>query len=153
MATSTDTAAATQGLLILDDLLRNFKGERRDWLTVPDVAAALAGETDEVFALRLLARALSDARSLSEPADVVRFLQKPTTTGDRRWDVLLAAAVARECRNRKIDAPAWTDVQGLEPWWFPALVDETLVSLTIQRTPPELASRGVWLDERALGAL
>jgi hypothetical protein len=153
MAESDDRLDAERGLLLVDDLLRDFSDDPRSWLAVSEIARAIADELeqgDEVFALRVLANALSAARSLTEPADVVRFLQEPSSTGDRRWDVLLAAAVARECRLRGVRAPDWTDVPGLEPWWFPALVDETLIPLTVQRTPPELASRGIWLDERAL---
>ena len=155
MASSDETSEVEQGLLVLDDLLRVFNGRPRDWLAAPEMAQTLAGEIDrgdEVFALRLLAKALSDSRALTEPADLVRFLQQPPTTGDGRWDVLLAAAVARECRLRGIEPPGWTHTRVLEPWWFPVLVDDTLVSLTIQRTPPELATRGIWLDERALTA-
>jgi hypothetical protein len=156
MAESDDRLDAERGLLLVDDLLREFNDDRRSWLTVPDIARAIADELergDEVFALRVLANGLSTARSLTAPADVVRFLQGPLSTGDRRWDVLLAAAVARECRLRGIRAPDWTDLQGLEPWWFPVLVDESLIPLTVHRTPPELARRGVWLDERALEAV
>lgn len=155
MAGSAERSEAKRGLLILDDLLRDFGGEPRDWLAVPEIADAISGEIergDEIFALRILANALSVSRSLTEPADVIRFLQKPRSTGDRKWDVLLACAVERECRLRGLDPPGWTNVQGLEPWWFPALIDESLIPLTIQRTPPELASKGVWLDETALEA-
>jgi hypothetical protein len=153
MAESDYRLDAERGLLMVDDLLRDFNDDSRSWLSVPDIARAFADELekgDEVFALRVLANALSGDRSLTEPADIVRFLQEPSSTGDRRWDVLIAATVARECRLRGVRAPDWTDVPGLEPWWFPALVDETLIPLTVQRTPPELASRGIWLDGRAL---
>ncbi len=156
MAESDDRWDAERGLLLVDDLLREFNDDARSWLTVPDIARAVADELerdDEVFALRVLANGVSASRSLTTPADVVRFLQEPSSTGDRRWDVLLAAAVARECRLRGVRAPDWTDLMGLEPWWFPVLVDESLIPLTVQRTPPELASRGVWLDERALEAV
>lgn len=155
MGGSAEPSEAERGLLILDDLLRDFGGESRDWLTAPEIAEAISGEIerdDEIFALRILANALSDSRSLTEPADVIRFLQKPSSTGDQRWDVLLASAVERECRLWGLDAPKWTNVHGLEPWWFPGLIDESLIPLTIQRTPPELASKGIWLDERALEA-
>ncbi len=153
LAESDDRLDAERGLLLVDGLLREFNDDPRSWLTVPDIARAIADELeqgDEVSALRVLANALSAARTLTEPADIVRFLQEPSSTGDRRWDVLLAAAVARECRLLGVTAPGWTEVAGLEPWWFPALIDDTLIPLTFQRTPPELASRGVWLDERAL---
>jgi hypothetical protein len=150
LSESNEPSEAEGGMLLLDDLLRKYKGERRDWHTIAETADVIRGENDEVFAVRLLARALSDARVLTDPVDVIRFLQKPASTGDQRWDVLLASAVSRECRLRGIDAPAWTNVEGLEPWWFPALLDETLIPLTVQMTPPELARKGIWLDERAL---
>ncbi|MEA1903708.1 MAG: hypothetical protein U9N56_09305 [Actinomycetota bacterium] len=156
MAGSEDTGEAERGLLHMDDLLREFSGNRRTWLTASDIAQAISVELeqgDEVFALRILAKALSESRSLIDPADIVRFLQEPPSTGDRRWDVLLATAIARECRLRGVGAPKWTNVEGVEPWWFPALVDKTLIPLIIQRTPLELSSKGIWLDEKALSAV
>jgi hypothetical protein len=156
MASSDDTSEVEHGWLLLDDLLREFNSDPRTWLTVPELARSIATELkrgDEVFALRILAKALSEARPLAEPADVARYLQKPPSTGDRRWDVLVASAIARECRLRGTKIPQWTDIEGVEPWWFPALVDKTLIPLTVQRTPPELSSKGIWLDERALVAV
>ncbi|MEX1124048.1 MAG: hypothetical protein WEE53_00140 [Acidimicrobiia bacterium] len=156
MASSEDTSEAERGLLLIDDLLREFSGDQRGWLTASDTAQAIAAELEQgdgIFALRVLAKALSEARSLTEPADIVRYLQEPSPTGDRRWDVLLASAIARECRLRGVKASKWMDVECLEPWWFPALIDTTLIPLTVQRTPPELSSKGIWLDERALGAV
>ena len=155
MASSDDPWEAERGLLLLDDLLRQFGGNPRSWLTATDIAQAVSVELargDEIFALRILAKALSESRSLTDPVDIIRFLQEPSSTGDRRWDVLLASTIARECRLRGLGAPNWTDIEGVEPWWFPALVDKTLIPLTIQRTPPELSSKGIWLDERALAS-
>lgn len=155
MACSEEVSQAEGGLLAVDDLLREFRKETRQWLTVSELSDAISAALkrgDEVFALRVMAKALTESRSLTEPADILRLLRAPNTTGNRRWDVLIAAAVARECRLGGIEAPKWTDVEGLEPWWFPVLIDETLLPLTIQRTPPELSSKGIWLDELALTA-
>ena len=52
--------------------------------------------------------ALSDLRALHEPADVRAWLEEPPSTGDPRWDTLLAAATRRECRRLSIRAPGWT---------------------------------------------
>lgn len=156
MADSDEPREVERGLLVLDDLLREFAGDLRDWLTAAEIAETISGEIesgDQIFALRILAKGLSDSRLLTEPADILRFLQTPPTTGDPRWDVLLASSVERECRLRGIESPTWTNVEGLEPWWFPALVDDSLVPLTIQRTPPELSRKGIWLDESALEAV
>ena len=128
---------------------------RRTWLTSPDLAEAIReelerGDTD--FALRLLARALNDFGSLTEPDERAAFLAEPPSTGDRRWDTLVAAAVGRACRQASVAAPGWTRTPPLASWWFPVF-DPVLTARTMQRTPAEFAARGIWLDERALAVL
>lgn len=125
---------------------------RRTWLTATDAADAIReelGRGDTDFALRLLARALNDFRSLTEPDERAAFLAEPPSTGDRRWDTLVAAAVARACRQTSVAAPEWTRTRPLTSWWFPVF-DPVLTARTMQRTPADLASKGIWLDERAL---
>lgn len=122
----------------------------RTWLTVADAAEAIREELDRGdrdFALRVLARALSDLRRT--PSDIDAFLAEPPSTGDNRWDTLLAASVGRECRRAGIPAPPWTDVAPLPSWWFPVF-DPILAARTMQRTPVDLAARGIWLEGRAL---
>ena len=124
----------------------------RTWLTAADTAGAIReelarGDTD--FALRILARALSDLRALVDPDDLAAFLAEPPSTGDHRWDTLLAASIGRACRQARIPAPAWTDAPPLRSWWFPVF-DPILTARTMQRTPVDLAARGIWLDARAL---
>ncbi len=121
-------------------------------MTAADAARAVRedlarGDTD--FALRMLARALADFATLTEAGDIARFLAPPPSTGDRRWDTLLAAAVSRACRLRGIPAPDWTRPEPLRTWWFP-VPDRRLVARTMQRTPIDLSVRGIWLDARAL---
>lgn len=125
----------------------------RAWMTGAEVAEAIGEELargDDDFAFRMLARGLADLRSRRRPADVARFLAPPPTTGDDRWDALLAAVVGRECRRRGIPAPPWTDVAPLRPWWFPLLASPMLAARTMQRTPVEWSVRGIWLDANAL---
>jgi transcriptional regulator with XRE-family HTH domain len=125
---------------------------RRTWLTAADAARAVRTEVergDEPFALRLIARALSDLRALDEPADVRAWLEEPPSTGDPRWDTLLAAATRWVCRRHSIRPPAWTRAEPLDQWWFPAF-EPVLAARTFQRTPPELSVNGIWLDPRAL---
>ena len=120
-------------------------------MTVRDAADAIAddlrrGDTD--FALRMLARAVAGMRAASDD-DLADFLAEPPTTGDRRWDTLLAATVSRECRLRGVPAPAWTRTEPLTSWWFP-VEDPILTARTMQRTPIDLSVRGIWLDAKAL---
>jgi excisionase family DNA binding protein len=139
-------------LVAVDDLLHDGDGGRA-WMTGGEVAGAIGEELargDDDFAFRMLARGVADLRSRRRPADVARFLAPPPTTGDERWDALLAAVVGRECRRRGIAAPAWTDVAPLRPWWFPLLASPMLAARTMQRTPVEWSVRGIWLDANAL---
>jgi hypothetical protein len=124
----------------------------RTWLTAADAAEAIRDELardDTGFALRMLGRALADLRDLTHADDHALFLAEPSSTGDHRWDTLLAAAIEGECRRLDIPAPAWTRVAALSTWWFP-VADPVLTARTIQRTPVEFAARGIWLDRAAL---
>jgi y4mF family transcriptional regulator len=125
---------------------------RRTWLTTGDVAEAIrddldANDTD--FALRTLGRAVADFRRLIDPDDVATFLAEPPSTGDHRWDTLVAATISRECRLAGIEAPSWTKTVPLASWWFPVF-DPILTARTMQRTPVDFSTRGIWLDSRAL---
>lgn len=122
------------------------------WLTAADAAEAIRGELaggDHDFALRLLARVVADLRELTDPADLRRHLAEPSSTGDHRWDTLLAATIGRECRLRGIATPSWTKVPPLSSWWFPD-DDPILTARTMQRTPIDLQVKGIWLDASAL---
>jgi y4mF family transcriptional regulator len=91
----------------------------RTWLTAPDTAEAIREELqrgDDDFALRILGRALSDLRSLDDPRDIALFMAEPPSTGDHRWDTLLAATVGRQCHKTGIAPPAWTRPEPLQTW-------------------------------------
>jgi hypothetical protein len=140
-------------LVAVDDLLRGRGDDDRAWMTAGEVAGAIGeelGRGDEDFAFRMLARGVADFRSRRRPADVARYLAPPPSTGDERWDALLAAVVGRECRRRGVPAPAWTDAAPLRPWWFPLLASPRLVARTMQRTPVDFSVQGIWLDANAL---
>lgn len=120
-------------------------------LTVPALARALRKEIaagDTGFALRLIGRSVDEFRRM--PASGREgFLGLPPSTGDHRWDTLVAAAFRRECRRAGIRPPGWTTVQPLTTWWFP-VSDRLLVARTMQRTPIDLSVLGIWLDAKAL---
>jgi hypothetical protein len=130
---------------------------RRTWLTAPEATTAIRDELDagdEIFAMRIVARLIADLRGLERPREIARCLVSPPTTGSRRWDTLLAAAVGRECRHKGVvDTPAWADPTPLPTWWFPLLADPILTARTMQRTPVDFAARGIWLDAGALDTL
>jgi predicted transcriptional regulator len=133
-------------------LLREVGGPARTWMTARSASEAIKVELqrgDEDFALRTLITAINDFRDLSHPAETQEFLRRPRPTGDRRWDTLLAAAVARACRRRGLIAPKWTRRAPLETWWFPAGGGGLLAARTMARTPIDFSRLGIWLDESA----
>jgi hypothetical protein len=121
-------------------------------MTARDAAVAIKAELqrgDDDFALRMLVQAITDFRNLSALDDVEGFLRRPRPTGDRRWDTLLAAAVAQACRKRGLSPPTWTCRQPLESWWFPLHGGGLLAARTMARTPIDFARLGIWLDASA----
>lgn len=133
-------------------LLREIGSPPRTWLTARLAAEAIKDELqrgDEDFALRTLVGAINDFRGLSQPVEIQEFLRRPSPTGDRRWDALIAAAVSQACRRRGVPPPKWTRRAPLEPWWFPAHGGGLLAARTMARTPIDFSRLGIWLDASA----
>ena len=133
-------------------LLREAGEPARTWLTARNASEAIKEElrnSDDDFALRTLIMAISDFRDLTDPAEIREFLRRPRPTGDRRWDTLLAAAVAQACRRRGLTTPKWTRRAPLESWWFPADGGGLLAARTMARTPIDFSRLGIWLDASA----
>jgi len=133
-------------------LLREIAAPAPTWLSARAAAEAIKvelGRGDEDFALRTLIGAVNDFRALDDPGDIHDFLRRPRPTGDRRWDSLLAASVARACRPRAITAPSWTRRKPLDSWWFPAQGGGLLAARTMARTPIDFSRLGIWLDASA----
>lgn len=133
-------------------LLRELDAPARTWLTARGAAEAIKAELaqgDEDFALRTLIGAIDDFRGLADPAEIQDFLRRPRPTGDRRWDTLLAAAVAQACRRRGVTAPKWTRRTPLDSWWFPSHGGGLLAASTMSRTPIDFSRLGIWLDASA----
>lgn len=133
-------------------LLREIDRPARTWMTAREAAEAIKAELqqgDDDFALRTLIGAVNDFRGLRDPEEIQDFLRRPRPTGDRRWDTLIAAAVAQACRPRGITAPKWTRRAPLTSWWFPSDGGGLLAARTMSRTPIDFSRLGIWLDASA----
>ena len=127
--------------------------ERRErrWLTAAESAGLIASELrsgDEAFALRLVRSMLDTFRSLDEGARVLFLAERPST-GERRWDTLIRAALGWACREVAHPTPSWTQVRALERLWF-IRPERALAGRLIQRTPTELAIVGIFIDAESL---
>jgi hypothetical protein len=77
--------------------------------------------------------------------------QKPITTKYARFDALLAGVVEMLCLTSNLMPPGW--VYDLEYFlerfeWFTPI--PSLEALAFANTPPPIALRGVFVDERSL---
>lgn len=101
---------------------------------------------DADMALRL---ALDTTRRLSRMSPAA--LKKPRSTGDRRWDALIAAG-ARIALRQSGARPRWG--VRLTEAWFPAAesrpLGERYRELTIRRTPQEMSDLNIFLNDKSL---
>ena len=101
--------------------------------------------------LRVIAQAMSDFRSLTQPHDQRFFLREPQSTGNTQWDALLAGVAAREARRAGLPIPRWTmaSTRFLDRPWFPTEVPN-LRAMAFEASPADFAIRNVYLDPTEL---
>jgi len=120
-------------------------------LTVPAAAAAIRRGLRQGWStadlLRVVRECLSNAKWAAAPADRSAFFSPPSTTGDRRWDALLAGAVEHYCLEKGYDVPGWTRGKAVRGLWF---VTAGAAPLALASSPPSLRVRGVVLDRAEL---
>jgi transcriptional regulator with XRE-family HTH domain len=126
---------------------------RNRLVTVPAAAAAIRAGLRHGWVtadlLRVVRELRSNAKHLRNDTDRAAFYARPSTTGDRRWDALLAGVTEMDALRDGQDVPAWARGHDLPHLWFvgssPSLHPHALV-----HTPSPLAVRGIVLDGAAL---
>lgn len=121
--------------------------------TVEAIGRSLAsGEESE--ALRLAAD-LATRLAVMTPVEATRAIeQDPGSTGDQRWDALIAGVVERVAHRAAVRTPIWTAAphRFLDRWWF-LTPYRSLHASALVDTPAELANRGVFLHESSLSSV
>lgn len=125
----------------------------RTWPTAVEIAEdmrdALASQTGdpEIAAVRAMMDGLNRL-PWGDTAELAAALERPGSTGDRRWDALLAAAVRHLAAEHGIldQAPAWTLVEPLPEIWHPIWCNAEKARRDLERTPPELARVRIAMD-------
>ena len=124
--------------------------------TAPSAAAslrtALRAGADTAEMLRLVRQMRSDARWLDDHKQRAAFFAAPFTTGDQRWDALLAGVVEELALTRDYPVPAWTRGKALPRFWFVGDVP-TLRAYAFSHSPFSLQIRGVLVDPADLEAV
>jgi hypothetical protein len=118
--------------------------------TASELRDALAAGEDDDGLLRLVIQASDDFRALSDDHGRSAFLAQPESTGDPRFDALLAGLAVHLAREAGMaTTPAWTRApeRYVEPiWWFGLPAGSGLQAFTLQRTPSCFKSRGVMFN-------
>lgn len=119
--------------------------------------ALLAGSDRDVMT-RLIVQLSDDFRSLSSGPDRKLFLSEPSSTGDRRYDALLAGLAVHLCREAEVEStPPWTrnlDRYLQQLWWYgPAGDIPALRAIAFRDTPSSLRVRGVVFSGRNLDSV
>lgn len=120
-------------------------------LTVPAAAAAIrsdlrTGGVATGDTLRFVREMVNNAAFVVDsPVDRAAFFAEPSTTGDRRWDALLAGVTEMLARRHGFEVPAWTSDRSVLPFWF-AGSTAALHAYAYAHSPGALAARGVFID-------
>jgi len=99
--------------------------------------------------LRVIREQRSNFKWISRPIDQRVFLGRPSTTGDRRWDALIAGAADELAARSNLPAPQWTEGIRLEDEWF-VTDDSAFHEYLVAHSPQPFRSRGVMIDPDAL---
>lgn len=98
----------------------------------------------EQDALRLLFGFADDFRGSSRPGAIELIAEEPATTGDSRFDAMLAGVAEFFAVERGIPAPGWVDRPNrfVEPLWFVSSRPE-FDAYTLANTPATFTRHGV----------
>ena len=132
------------------EIARHLRVATRTFRTAPEIAQAMTAHLvhgDEAQALRVMLDGVNALPTLTARGDIRAFLTAPRSTGDARWDTLLATAVAYRSRKAGLQAPRWTWRPPLGQFWWPA-GEEAARAQTMRRTPIDFKRLGIWFDER-----
>lgn len=108
---------------------------------------------DESWAARHLSETVERLRHATGSDFARGLLRQPASTGDRRWDTLLGAAIARTLELRGITPPAWTDRPALGSEWMPGDAGEASEALRERiraATPEHFLSKNILVRDRDL---
>jgi hypothetical protein len=112
-------------------------------MTLVRLAELLVG-ADESLRWRLIAEFLEEY-GWEPPATRHSLLEgEPSSTGDERWDVFLAALAEHLTAKDGRGAPEWTETRSLRRFWFPFNTPAARVEAVVH-TPAAFRRRGVFV--------
>ncbi|PPF20756.1 hypothetical protein [Rathayibacter rathayi] len=121
----------------------------RKLLTARSAAAAIRIELaadDEAAAIRLATEALAHLAQATTSEEIQDFVRAPGSTGDQRFDTLLATLTRLHLSERGAPAPEWTDAPPLAREWLPGATGEPVpewLAIVRAQTPALLLRKNI----------
>ncbi|TDX78383.1 hypothetical protein EDF35_1584 [Rathayibacter sp. PhB151] len=107
---------------------------------------------DEDAALRIVTQAFGGLRPQCAGEELEDFLLAPRSTGDLRFDVLIAVLARRTSRQRGLRIPDWTDVRALEEEWMPGTTGTPIPQwrdIVRRETPQDFLEKNILAREKS----
>lgn len=135
---------------------RSSPVHRMQLVTAPAAGAALRaglrGGWKTADLLRVVREMIANAVHLRTEEDWTAYFAEPSTTGDPRWDALLAGVSEKLALSHGRPVPAWTAGKALPEFWFVGSTP-SLDAYAFSHSPMSLQIRGVMLDPADLEAV
>jgi hypothetical protein len=126
-------------------------GTKYEPITLSGLAVLLAQANEDKIRWKLVWEFLEEYRWEPPAAQPALLTDEPDSTGDERWDALLAALAEHLAAQHDLAPPAWAEDLVLRRTWFPA-------ELAVQRAdaiawaPAAFRTHGVYLSAKDLEA-
>jgi hypothetical protein len=120
--------------------------------SVADCAPAIQTSSSEDDRYRIVLGFVTDFWSVDDVgARAASLSVEPPSTGDQRWDAMLAAIAEHLAFHAQLDVPAWAldPARFLAAFWFPVDIPSVRVRALVT-SPASLARRGVMIDRMDL---
>jgi hypothetical protein len=118
-------------------------------MTLAGLAGWLATTASDELRWRFLAEFLEEYRWETAPGRLRLLTDEPGSSGDPRWDVLLAALAEHLAARDGAAGPDWSDRRALRRFWFPFNTPAARVDAVVH-APAAFRKRGVFVAARDL---
>lgn len=109
---------------------------------------------DRHEALRWVVQFMEDFERAAPDRRAALVAVEPDSTGDERWDAMMAAVAEHLCFHHGLPVPAWSvdPKRFLERWWFVSPYRSVHASALVN-TPAAFANRGVFIHAGSLASV
>jgi len=123
------------------------------WFTADQIAQIMRDELQSgsrpTQVIRFMMDGINRLPDAHKTGKLAEALVEPSSTGDERWDTLLAAAIRYRLRTMGVLAPVWTLKPPLPKLWWPAPISKRYAAFDLATTPAELRRVGIFINENS----